>query len=144
MTVSSRICPPLRRAWICRNKCRAHWRNTLSSSGKQAAEPSFGEGILSSTIEDLTVNFEENGTLVCKEIDKEILSKGAWTTILFRYQEWQTDTSDYGPDKYVIRRYKKSGGEYRMQSKFTISSAKQAQKIVDVLQGWGEEAKAAN
>lgn len=91
---------------------------------------------MSSTIEDLTVNFEENGTLVCKEIDKEILSKGAWTTILFRYQEWQTDTSDYGPDKYVIRRYKKSGGEYRMQSKFTISSAKQAQKIVDVLQNW--------
>ncbi len=84
----------------------------------------------------MTVNFEENGTLVCKEIDKEILSKGAWTTILFRYQEWQTDTSDYGPDKYVIRRYKKSGGEYRMQSKFTISSAKQAQKIVDVLQNW--------
>ena len=91
---------------------------------------------MSSTIEDLTVNFEENGTLVCKEIDKEILSKGAWTTILFRYQEWQTDTSDYGPDKYVIRRYKKSGGEYRMQSKFPISSAKQAQKIVDVLQNW--------
>ena len=84
----------------------------------------------------MTVNFEENGTLVCKEIDKEILSKGAWTTILFRYQEWQTDTSDYGPDKYVIRRYKKSGGEYRMQSKFTISSAKQAPTLVDVLQNW--------
>ncbi|MGN0008069.1 MAG: hypothetical protein ACI33N_00180 [Desulfovibrionaceae bacterium] len=95
---------------------------------------------MSSLIEDLTVNFEENGTLVCKELDKEILSKGAWTTILFRYQEWRPETADYGPDKYVIRRYRKSGGEYRMQSKFTISSAKQAQKIVEILQGWLAEA----
>ena len=91
-------------------------------------------------IEDLTVNFEENGTLVCKELDKEILSKGAWTTILFRYQEWRPETADYGPDKYVIRRYRKSGGEYRMQSKFTISSAKQAQNIVEILQSWLAEA----
>ena len=37
---------------------------------------------------------------------------------------------------FVIRRYKKSGGEYRQQSKFTISSAEQARKIVDALSGW--------
>lgn len=91
---------------------------------------------MSSTIEDLTVNYEENGQLVVKEVDKAILSKGAWTTILFRFQEWKNDTDDYGPDKYVIRRYKKSGGEYRMQSKFTISSADQARKIISALQAW--------
>lgn len=87
-------------------------------------------------IDDLTVNFEENGTLVCKETGKEVLSRGAWTTIIFRFQEWQADADTYGPEKYVIRRYKKVGDEYRQQSKFTISSAKQAQKIVDILQSW--------
>ena len=91
---------------------------------------------MSATIDDLTVNYEENGQVVVKEIDKAVLSKGAWTTILFRFQEWKSDTDDYGPDKYVIRRYKKSGGEYRMQSKFTISSADQARKIIDTLQAW--------
>ena len=44
-------------------------------------------------------------------------------------------------DKYVIRRYKKMGGEYRQQSKFTISSADQARKIVDALQTWIGEAE---
>lgn len=97
-------------------------------------------GIMSTTVEDLTVNYEENGQLVVKEIDKAILSKGAWTTILFRFQEWKNDTDAYGPDKYVIRRYKKSGGEYRMQSKFTISSPDQARKIIDTLQSWLPEA----
>ena len=41
-----------------------------------------------------------------------------------------------GPDKYAIRRYQKSGGEYRQKSKFNISSAEQARKIVDALSGW--------
>ncbi len=94
---------------------------------------------MSSTIDELTVNYEENGQVVVKEIDKAVLTKGAWTTIVFRFQEWKNDTDTYGPDKYVIRRYKKSGGEYRMQSKFTISSADQAQKIIDTLQGWLED-----
>ena len=89
----------------------------------------------------ITVEYEENGQIILKELDKIVLSKGAWTTILFRYQEWKPQTSSYGPDKYVIRRYKKMGGEYRQQSKFTISSADQARKIVDALQTWIGEAE---
>lgn len=91
---------------------------------------------MSVDIEELTVNYEENGQLVVKELGKVILSKGAWTTIIFRMQEWKKDTDSYGPDKYVIRRYRKSGGEYRMQSKFTISSPDQAHKIIEALRSW--------
>lgn len=91
---------------------------------------------LSETIDELTVNYEEDGKTVIRELDKVILSKGAWTTILFRYQEWRPQVDGYGPDKYTIRRYKKVGGEYRMQSKFTISSADQARKIIDALERW--------
>lgn len=91
---------------------------------------------MNETIDDLTVEYEENGQLLIKELDKAILSKGAWATVLFRYQQWQPDTDDYGPDKYVIQRYKKSGGEYKRQSKFNISSSDQARKIVDALSAW--------
>lgn len=91
---------------------------------------------MSTTIDEITVNYEDNGQLIIKELDKAVLSKGAWTTILFRYQEWRPESDDYGPDKYVIRRYRKTGGEYRQQSKFTISSADQARKIIETLQGW--------
>lgn len=87
-------------------------------------------------VEDLTVEYEENGQILVKEVDKVILSKGAWATVLFRLQEWRPATADYGPDKYTIRRYRKTGGEYKQQSKFTISSADQAKKIVDALNGW--------
>jgi hypothetical protein len=91
------------------------------------------------TIDDLTVNYEEDGVLLTKELDKVILSRGAWTTILFRFVQWDTKKDAYGPDRFAIRRYKKSGDTYRVQSKFAISSRDQAKKIIDALAGWIEE-----
>ncbi len=91
---------------------------------------------MSTTPEDITIEYEEAGPILIKELDKVILSKGAWTTLLFRYQELIPETGEYGPDKYAIRRYQKVGGEYRQKSKFNISSADQAQKIVDTLSRW--------
>jgi hypothetical protein len=38
---------------------------------------------MSADVDDISINYEEDGTLIVKELDKEILSKGAWTTILF-------------------------------------------------------------
>lgn len=94
-------------------------------------------------VEDLTVNYEEDGRPVVEELDKEILSKGAWATVLFRYRQLDSKTGEFGPEKFVIRRYRKMGGQYRPQSKFNISSRKQARHIVDTLSRWiaesGEE-----
>jgi hypothetical protein len=87
-------------------------------------------------VEDLTVTYREDGIETTKELDKVILSKGGWTTIIFRYQDWDRAKGDYGPERFTIRRYQKRGGEYRQQSKFNISSRAQAQALVDALQGW--------
>jgi hypothetical protein len=92
-------------------------------------------------VEDLTVSYTEDGIETTKELDKVILSKGGWTTIIFRYQDWDRVKEAYGPDKYTIRRYQKRGGEYRQQSKFNISSRAQAEALVNALQGWMKEAE---
>ena len=88
------------------------------------------------TVEELTIKYEEDGIVIVNELDKSILSTGAWATVIFRYQEWDRNKQAYSPDKYTIRRYKKGGGEYRQQSKFTISSQNQAQKLIEVLGAW--------
>ena len=93
---------------------------------------------MNNTVDELTVDHEEEGILMIKQTDKEILSKGACATVLFRYREWIPETDGYGPDKYTIRRYQKRGGEYRQQSKFNISSADQARRIVAALERWLE------
>lgn len=94
---------------------------------------------MSTTVEDITVNYEEDGVLVVKQTGKEILSKGAWTTILFRYQNWDKAKEEYSKDMFTIRRYQKRQGEYIPKSKFNISSREQAQSIVEVLQTWLSE-----
>lgn len=91
---------------------------------------------MSSTIDELTVDYTEEGQLVVKQLDKQVLSKGAWTTIIFRYQDWDNKKQAFGADKYTIRRYQKKNGEYKQRSKFNISSPDQAQKIILALQQW--------
>lgn len=91
---------------------------------------------MSADVNDLSINYEEDGTLIVKEMDKEILSKGAWTTILFRYQDLNRSSGEYGPEKYTIRRYQKLKGQYMPKSKFNISSKAQAQKIIETLSRW--------
>ncbi len=90
-------------------------------------------------IEDLTVTYTDGGIETVKELDKAILSKGGWTTILFRYQDWDRSKEEYGKEKYTIRRYQKRNGEYRQQSKFNISSKAQAQALIGALQKWIDE-----
>jgi len=90
-------------------------------------------------VEELTVSYSENGIETVQELDKVILSKGAWSTVLFRYREWDRAKEDYGPEKYSIRRYQKRGGEFRQQSKFNISSKAQAQALISALQKWIDE-----
>lgn len=91
---------------------------------------------MSSTVEELTINYEENGITVVQELDKAILTKGAWATVVFRYKQWENAKQTYSDDRYTIRRYKKMQGEYKAQSKFNISSADQAQKLVTILTSW--------
>jgi hypothetical protein len=91
---------------------------------------------MSEKAEDLTVNYSEAGQQLVEELDKQILSKGGWTTILFRYREWDPKRDAFGDDKFTIRRYQKRGGEYRQQSKFNISSRDQARQIVETLERW--------
>jgi len=91
---------------------------------------------MSTTIEELTVNYEEDGVQVTRETGKEILSKGSWTTIIFRYQTLDKSSGEFGKNLYTIRRYQKRQGEYQMKSKFNISSPEQAKKIVDTLALW--------
>jgi hypothetical protein len=96
---------------------------------------------MAENIEDITIAYEEDGQVMVEELDKEVLTKGAWTTILFRYRQFDPQQDDFGPERYLIRRYKKMGGTFRPQSKFNITNKKQARQIVDTLSRWIEESE---
>ena len=91
---------------------------------------------MAETVEELTVTYEDGGIETVKELDKKVLTKGAWATIIYRYKDWNRSKEEYSPDKFTIRRYQKRDGEYQQKSKFNISSEKQAREIIVALQDW--------
>lgn len=87
-------------------------------------------------VEDITINYEKDGKLLVKEMKKEILSKGVWTTILFLHQQLNSRTGEYGEPKISIRRYKRVRGFYQLQSKFSFSSDRQARQVASTIKKW--------
>ena len=91
---------------------------------------------MAETVEELTIRYEEDGIETVKELDKKVLTKGAWSTIIYRYQDWDRRKEVYGADKFTIRRYQKRNGQYSQKSKFNISSKDQARSIIEALEEW--------
>ncbi len=91
---------------------------------------------MAETVDDLTIEYIEDGITTVKELDKQVLTKGAWSTIVYRYRDWDRAKEVYGKDKFSIRRYQKRNGEYQPKSKFNVSSADQARKLIEILNTW--------
>lgn len=92
---------------------------------------------MAETVDEITIDWkDENGQPLVRQIKKEVLTSGAWSTIMFMYQDFDKKAGDWGPRKIRIGRYQKRGGKFIPQSKFNISSAKQARQIVENLQTW--------
>ena len=91
---------------------------------------------MAESVEELTIRYEEDGQLLRKELDKHVLSKGSWTTIMFLYQDLDRKSGEFGPAKISIRRFQKREGVYLPRSKFEISSAAQARAIQSQIGNW--------
>jgi hypothetical protein len=91
---------------------------------------------MAETLDELTYDYEEDGTLVRKELDRVVLTKGGWATMMFLFQELDRKSGKFRPPKMAIVRFKKSKGSYRKQSSFNISSEKQARQIAEVFEQW--------
>ena len=91
---------------------------------------------MAENVDELTVEYFEGSLQTVKELDKVILTKGAWATLMFRYQDLDRASGEFGADKYTIRRYQKRNGSYMYKSKFNISSKDQAKKVIEALNNW--------
>lgn len=95
---------------------------------------------MAETIDAISLDWwDEDGVQRVRQLRKEVLSRGAWTTILFAFQELDRGGESWGPVKFRVARYQKRGGRFLPQSKFTFSSAKQAQQVAATLGQWAED-----
>ncbi|UQZ91140.1 hypothetical protein C4J81_02705 [Deltaproteobacteria bacterium Smac51] len=90
---------------------------------------------MAENINDITITYEEDGELVVEELEKVILNRGAWTSILFRYRERERQTGQMGPAKATLRRYQKYQGVFKKRDAINLS-AETARTLVDTLEKW--------
>jgi hypothetical protein len=92
---------------------------------------------MAETVDEISIDWkDESGQQLVKQVKKEVLTSGAWSTIMFMYQDLDKKAGEFGPKKIRVARYQKRGGKFMPQSKFNISSARQAKQIVEIIQNW--------
>ena len=91
---------------------------------------------MAETLDELTYDYEDEGVLVRKQLEKVVLTKGSWATLMFLYQELDKASNTFRAPKIAIVRFKKFKGAYRKQSSFNVSSEKQARQITEVFEQW--------
>jgi hypothetical protein len=92
---------------------------------------------MAETIDEISIDWkDDNGQSLVKQVKKEVLTSGAWSTIMFMYQDFDKKRGEFGPRKIRVVRYQKRGGKFMPHSKFNISSAKQAKQIIEIIRKW--------
>jgi hypothetical protein len=91
---------------------------------------------ISEALDDLTFDQEDDGVLVRKQLDRVVLAKGAWATVMFLYQELDRASGTFRAPKMAIVRFKKWNGVYRKQSAFNLSGEAQARELTQVFERW--------
>lgn len=92
---------------------------------------------MAENINDITVTYEEDGEVLVEELEKVILNRGAWTSILFRYRECDRQSGQMGPPKATLRRYQKYQGVFKKRDAINLS-ADTARTLVETLNQWLE------
>lgn len=90
-------------------------------------------------IDDISIEYEENGELVIKQEAKAVVAHGTWPLILFLYRERDPKTGEFGPLKVSVRKFRKQHGTYRLEGKVNIGSLEQACRIASLIIEWARE-----
>jgi hypothetical protein len=88
------------------------------------------------TLEELTYDHEEDGVLVRKQLDRVILTQGAWATVMFLFQERDRESDTFRAPKLAVVRFKKLRGAYRKHLAFTLVNDEQARRLSETLAAW--------
>ncbi len=88
-------------------------------------------------LDDIAVDFVEDGIVKVRQLDKRVLSHGGgWATIAFHYEEKDPEGPGFKPPKIALRRYRKRGDRWVVDTRFVVSSGEQARGLYDAIAVW--------
>jgi hypothetical protein len=94
---------------------------------------------MADSLDEASYDQEVDGVLVRRQLERVVLARGAWATVMFLYEELDRETGGFGAAKIAVVRFRKLRGAYRKQSAFAIAGAAQAREVNAVLARWAEK-----
>ena len=87
--------------------------------------------------DELTVHWVEDGKEVVRELDRIIVQKSSgWATIAFLFEEIDKVTGESSGPKINLRRYRKRGGRWQVNSKFVVGGEDVSRDLARAIQKW--------
>jgi hypothetical protein len=87
-------------------------------------------------LDELSYEQEEGGVLVREQLDRVVLARGSWATVMFLFRELDRATGAWRAPKMAVVRFQKRQGGYRKHSAFNVAGAAQARELAEVLARW--------
>ena len=94
------------------------------------------------SIDDISFDWEEDGRQVRRELDRRVLSRGGWPTVMYLYQELDLQTDAWRPAKVALVRYQSKRGMLRKHASITLGEVKSLELAAALEQWFGAAAKA--
>ena len=93
------------------------------------------------SLDELSYDLEQEGVLVRRQIDRVVVSRGAWATVMFLYEELDptSKTGTFRAAKIAVVRFRKLRGAYRRHSAFSLASVTEARELTAVFERWFEK-----
>ncbi len=93
--------------------------------------------MLTADLDELDFNVDgDDGQMVRRQLEKVVLSRGVWATVLFLYQDRDRQTGDWKAPRMSIVRFQKWKGAYRKHSGFSVTDQEQANALLEVFERW--------
>src|SRR6516165_707200 len=91
---------------------------------------------ISDALDELTYDQEADGVLVRRQVERVVLARGSWATVMFLFEELDRSTGTYGAPKMAIVRFQRWKGGWRKHSEFNVANAAQADELAAALARW--------
>jgi len=91
---------------------------------------------ISDALDELSYDQEDDGVLVREQLDRVVLARGSWATVMFLFRELDRTSGAWRAPKMAIVRFQKWRGGYRKHAAFNVASAEQARELAEVLARW--------
>jgi len=80
-------------------------------------------------LDDITMNIEENGAEILREVDRMVTERRGWAIVAIAYQKRKNESEPFSKTKIMLLKLRSFNEGWKLESKFKITDTGTAEEI---------------